>query len=390
MRKRVQKPGSGMRKRFFGLAALTLLCLFLCGCWDYRGLDQLIFVSGIAVDKNPETGDYMVCYEIMNLQGNIKQQGLSAKIVESTGRTIAEAVRNANRRVTFRLYFGHATVLILSEELAIDGDLEEILDWMLRESETRETTGIVVSVGQPAGDLLKLVGLDQSVVGNEIDQIMKEDHQTASLTYRVEAYEAYNLLKAEGRCLVLPIFHGAYNDGNMVVESNGIAVFKGAVMLGTLSPLESKALLFMLDDIQGGLLTCDIPEEQKHFSLVISKSKTRISYETDENGRFVFKVKIKLEARLSQTDTYRDMLDPVTIERYERYASEQVKEAIETMVQRVQCEYGADIFGLGNQIHDTDNRLWKEISGDWSTIFQNAAVIVEPDITIINTEYEKS
>lgn len=103
MRKRVKRLGYGTFKRFFSFAMLILLCVSLCGCWDYRGLDQLIFVSGIAVDKNPETGDYMVTYEIMNMQGNIKQEGLSAKIVESTGRTIAEAVQNANRRVTYRI-----------------------------------------------------------------------------------------------------------------------------------------------------------------------------------------------------------------------------------------------------------------------------------------------
>ncbi|MCE5235487.1 MAG: Ger(x)C family spore germination protein [Clostridiaceae bacterium] len=390
MRKRVQRLGHRLPKRSLSLVLLLLLCLAMCGCWDYRGLNKLIFVSGIAVDKNPETGDFIVTYEIMNLQGNIKQEGLSAKIVESTGRTIAEAVRNANRRVTYKLYFGHSTVLILSEEVAIDGDLEELLDWVLRESEMRETASIVISVGQPAGDLLKLVGLDQNVVANEIDKILAEDSQTASLTYHVEAFEAYNLLKAEGRSLALPVFHEAYNDGDMVAESNGVAVFKDTVMLGTLSPLESRMLLFMLNDIKGGLLICDIPEEKKHFSLLISESKTRLTYEEGEDGQLIFRVKIKMEARLSQTDTYKNMLDAATIERYERYATGQLKADLETLVQRVQQEYDSDIFGLGNHIFDTNNRLWKKISGDWDTLFQNARVIVEPDITVISTEYEKS
>ncbi|HWR19726.1 MAG TPA: hypothetical protein VN608_08895, partial [Clostridia bacterium] len=227
------------------LTLVLAVCLVLCGCNDYRSLNELIFVAGIAVDKNPETGDYIVHFEIMNLQENIKQQGLSSAIVESTGRTIPEAVRNASKRVTSKLYFGHATVLIMSEQLAIDGEVSHILDWLLRESELRETSSIVISVGQPAGDLLKLKGLDQRVISNEIDRILKEDSKTSALTYNVAAYEAYNLLKAEGASLVLPIFHGVDNNGEMVVESNGLAVFKNAVMIGTLSPLESKMLLFL-------------------------------------------------------------------------------------------------------------------------------------------------
>ncbi|HWS30434.1 MAG TPA: Ger(x)C family spore germination protein [Clostridia bacterium] len=378
-------------RRLVSLALVLTILLALSGCWDYRGLNNLVFVSGIAVDKNPETGDYIVTFEIMRLQENIKQEGLSSTIVESTGRTIPEAVRNANRRVTYRLYFGHSTVLIISEQLAIDGEVEQILDWVLRESEMRETASIVVSVGQPAGDILKLKGLDQSVVANEINRILKEDDKTASLTYNVAAYEAYNLLNAEGESLVLPIFHAAYNDGEMVVESNGLAVFKDTVMLGTLSPLESKMFLFLIDEMHGGTLICGLPEKKgMYFTLAVSKSDTKIDYERGADGQFTFFIKIKLSTSLTQTDKSADMLKEDIISDFERYAEEQLKGDIEEAVQRVQREYASDIFGLGNYIHDTNYSLWREIKDSWDEFFHNARVIAEPDISITNTEYQKS
>jgi spore germination protein KC len=378
-------------QRYISLTLVLAVCLVLCGCGDYRSLNALIFVSGIAVDKNPETGDYIVNFEIMNLQENIKQQGLSSTVVESSGRTIPEAVRNVNKRVTSKLYFGHATVLIISEQLALDGEIGQILDWLLRESELRETTSIAVSVGQPAYDLLKLKGLDQKVVSNEIHRIIKEDHKTAALTYDVAAYEAYNLLKAEGASLVLPIFHEVYNNGEMVVESNGLAVFKNSVMIGTLSPLESKMFLFLINEIHGGVLISELPDQNgMYFSLSVSKSDTKISYERREDGQFNFLIKIKLLTVLSQTNKPEDMLKEDVISKYEQCAETQLKESIEAAVQRVQREYESDVFLLGDYIQDTNTRIWREVRDNWTEFFRNANVVVEPDISITNTEYIKS
>jgi ABC-type uncharacterized transport system auxiliary subunit len=39
-------------RRYISLMLVLTVCLVLCGCGDYRSLNALIFVSGIAVDKN--------------------------------------------------------------------------------------------------------------------------------------------------------------------------------------------------------------------------------------------------------------------------------------------------------------------------------------------------
>lgn len=380
-----------MLKRCICLLLVLCVCTLVCGCWDYRGLNEIIYVAGIAVDKNKESGDYIVTYEMMDISANIKQEGLKAKIVESSGRTIAEAVRNANKRVTYRMYFGHTTVLIVSEQLMLEGEIEKILDWLLRDADVRETASVVVSVGQPAGDLLRLKGLDQSVISNEMDKILKEDYQTASLSYHVAVYEAFNLLSAEGMALVLPIFHEADNDGEKVVETSGLAVFKDNFMVGMLSPLETKMMLFMIDEMHGGVLTCQISEgSSNYFTLSVAKSTTKLSYEVGEDGRVTFHVKVRIETFLTQTDEVIDMLDEATIKKYETFAQIQLNKGIEETAERVQQEYGADIFGFGNYIHDTDPHLWEQLKENWEEHFRDAVVVADTEISITNTEYMKS
>ncbi len=380
----------GMLKRCLCLALFLLLCFTVCGCWDYRGLNQLIIVSGIALDKNAESDDYIITCEIMELSGNVKQEGIKAKIVESTGRTIAEAVHNANKRVVYRLYFGHCNTVLVSEEIALDGELEKLMDWILRKSDVRETASIVVSVGQSAAQLLKLSGIDQNVVSNEISRILDEDDKSNSLSFDVAAYEMYNLLKTEGISLALPVFRMVKNDEEMVVESNGLAVFKNATMVGMLSPLETKCFLFMINDVNGGILTCELPEKKGYFTLSIGKSSTKVTYRFAEDGHMIFTVKLKLTTYLSETAVTDEILQKETAEEYQTLAEQQLKEAVEETVKRVQREYGTDIFGLGNKINETDNLLWNTLKEGWEGIFRNTEVNVEPEIALLNTEYKKS
>lgn len=380
-----------MFKRTICLLLVIGVCTLGCGCWDYRSLNELSFVAGMAVDRNEQSGDYIVTYEMMDLSGNTKQEGLHAKIVESTGRTISEAIRNANRRVTSLMYFGHSTVLVVSEQLMLDGEIEKILDWIVRDAEMRETANIIVSVGQPAGDLLRLIGLDQSVVSNEMDKILKQDHRTASLSYQVAAYEAYNLLNAEGLDLVLPIFHEAVNDEEKVVETSGVAVFKDNFMVGILSPLETKMLLFMIDKVHGGVLTCPLSEGSgDYFTLDVLKSSTELSYEVGEDGRVTFCVKVRINTFLSETAETANLLNETTIKKYETFAQMEVNKSIEKTAKRVQQEYGADIFGFGNYIHDTDAHLWEQLKDNWEDYFRNAIIVADTEISIANTEYVKS
>jgi multidrug efflux pump subunit AcrB len=58
-----------MAKRFRLCALLLALLLLFNGCWNYRGLNEIAIVSGIAVDKDPATGVFKISYEIVDLAG---------------------------------------------------------------------------------------------------------------------------------------------------------------------------------------------------------------------------------------------------------------------------------------------------------------------------------
>ena len=64
------------------LCLFFIIAILICGgCWSYRGLDKLSIVSGFSIDIDKETGLYKVSYQIVDLSGNVKVEGINAKML---------------------------------------------------------------------------------------------------------------------------------------------------------------------------------------------------------------------------------------------------------------------------------------------------------------------
>ncbi|MDP4110412.1 MAG: Ger(x)C family spore germination protein, partial [Bacillota bacterium] len=93
--------------------ASAALCAFLCGCWDYHGVNEETVVFGVAIDKTKK-GDYHLSYEILDLINTSKEKGVKTKMIESEGDTIFEAVRSAKKKLANRLYFGNTLAIVIN------------------------------------------------------------------------------------------------------------------------------------------------------------------------------------------------------------------------------------------------------------------------------------
>lgn len=377
-----------MRKRIALCAVCLSLLFLLCGCWNYRGLNELAIVSGIAIDRNPENGNYKLSFEIVDLK-EVQQSGPKAKFVEAEGKTLFDAARNAKMRMERKAYFGNAQIIVISSEIAKSGQIGMIIDWFIRDAELRETTNLIVSQEETASAILKIQGVNNSIVSYEIYDIVSEDNAATSSTTGIKLYQVFNTLRAKGLSLTLPAIHNTINDEKPATEINGIAVFGGGSMLGYLTPEESKYFLFVMDEVKGGILSISSTEEEKEdTSLEISENKTSMSFST-EGGKLKVTVSSKTKVFLAEIGKPFDSLDEGSIESLEHIAGVMVKKKIEEVIRKVQTEYGSDIFGFGNMIYKKDFRLWNKLAASWDSIFPTLEVDVEAEVKIVNTAYIK-
>ncbi len=372
------------KKTTCSLLILSLVFL-LSGCWNYRGLNEMSVVIGIAVDKAPESGCYHLTFEIVDLSSSMRDKGAQSKIIESEGKTIFDSVRNAKKRVNNKLYIGQTQIVVFSEEIARSEDLSGITDWFLRDSEMRETIYVLISQEKTAREIIASKGIGQGIVSNEIREIVENDKVSTSSILDVEFYQVFNTLRVEGKSLTLPELHTVINNDETVVEANGTAVFKGNKMIGHLTPEESKYYLFAINEIKGGILTLSSAGDGRtDISLEISENSTKSSFKYID-GKIEILIHTDTTVFLGEIMVHNNALDDKQIAALEADAEAKLEASISQVVQRVQSEYGSDIFGFGSMIYKKDFRLWNKLKPTWDEQFKTLEVEVESDIHILNS-----
>ncbi len=374
-----------MKKKILSALAILLIPVLLAGCWNYRSLDQISIVAGMALDRDEETGDYRITFEIVDTTKNVKQEGVKAMVLESHGETIFEAVRDAKRRISNKIYFGQMETVIISEEIARTVDIGDLLDFFMRDAEVRETIVITVSREQCACDLITIEGIGHPLVSYEMEKIIMEDNKITSSIPFTQLYNINEILDDEGQELVLPAFHNADNHGKIATETDGAAVYKGQRLIGFLTPEQTKYFLFVVNKVQGGVLTCaSTGEGPADTTLEISKSVTKRSFAL-QDGRLVMKLSIETDAYLNEANTPIDSLDEASIDAIRLQAASKLMRGISDMIATVQSQFNSDIFGFGNLIYKHDPKLWAQFKDQWDSLFPDLEVSIECKVNIVNT-----
>ncbi len=228
-----------------------------------------------------------------------------------------------------KLYFGHAQVVILSEDVARNENLNEIIDWF----RGTPKCGRRYASWSPRRDGGGSAGSRRSgtaITASEVHEIIQDDHEITSSTAHIELYKIFNILHREGQCLSLAAVHLADNDEEKVVEINGIAVFENGTLQGYLSPEESKYFLFVTDEIEGGLFAYSSTGGQdEDVTLEISENKTKQSYTMSEDGGVLtMSVEIKATVYLAEINEACDALDSQKIAMLEEMAGAELEEKI--------------------------------------------------------------
>lgn len=371
-------------------AVLLFSVLLLTGCWDYVGLDSLTIVTGIAIDKNKKNDKYELSIEVVDLkESSTKVQGfVKTNILESTGKTIFDAIRNVKKRTMNKLYFANAQVVVVSSQIAKEDGINSIINFFLRDRESRETISLVVSEESTAKELLGKDGTESPETAFEMKKIIETDNAITSSIEDIELYKVFNAINGKGTSFTLPFFHIVENDNKDTIEANGIAIFKGDKLIGKLNSTESKYYLFVKNCVEGGILTLDINNDENvntdNVSLEIASSQTINEY-SYKDGKYKFTIKVNPRVYLAEYNNQSKKINEKKLNEIEKKAEEKIAKNIEKIVEKAKNEFKTDIFDFGNLIYKSNSKLWKKIDKDWEHLFLNIEVSVVPDVQILNT-----
>ncbi|MBV7274689.1 Ger(x)C family spore germination protein [Clostridiaceae bacterium UIB06] len=361
---------------------IFLNSILFTGCWNYRETDKLSIVAGAAIDKD-KSGEISMTAEILEFS-NERESKASPRRVTIKGKTVFDAARNGVSVIGRKLYWSHAKVFIVSEQVAREGILK-VVDWIVRDSETRANINILVAKGHSAKEILKCPRDKNEARSFQLERAIVNQRSTSKAT-RIQAWEIVNNMSHKGVSVIVPVVELESEIGKEGPNVVGTAIFKKDKLVGFLNGEETKDMLFVQNKVKGGVLVRVEGKSNKEIpvSLEIFNSKTKVKPVIYDNN-ITFNININITAAIDEIGGSKDFIDESGRKELEESFENMLKSRIERLIARMQKEYNADIFGLGIKLKEDNPKEWKKIEDRWEDSFQNVYTNVDVSIYIRNS-----
>ena len=226
--------------------------IILCGCWNYREIDTLAIVAGMAIDKDIITKKYIVTTEIITTQMSGVSSIINSELYTSEGDSIFGAVRNTIEKTGLKLFWSDAKVIIISESLAMEGVIP-VIDWINRSSDVRSDMWVLISKGNSAAEILKAKVKLNAVTSFHLDETMKSGKTLSKFTDS-RLWSFIDEISSEGKSATVATVKNELNDDTISPRVAGSAVFKSDKLVGYLNENETLYMLMIKNKFKDGLI----------------------------------------------------------------------------------------------------------------------------------------
>lgn len=370
-------------KNFFLISIIVLIIINFTGCWNYRETNNLGLVAGVAIDKDINTNKYILTTEILDFVslGGGESRTIS-KIFVTEGETAFDSVRDILMKKGEKPYWAHTKILILSKDIA-ENEILPIIDYMSRDAEIRGNIKLLISKEDTAGEVLIKKGKkDEEIVSFNIDQAI-EFHKSLAKYPVINMWEFIDAIGAEGSSpIVTSIDKTTQNDKEMF-RIYGCYAFKNDRAVGWLNSKESKGVLFVKDEIKGGLIQVEgeINGVRYKNDLEIFRSKTKIE-PIYKNNKVALSINVEIDVGIGAIGGNVDFMEENNRKLLQKTGEKLVKESIERVIFKAQNNFNSDIFGFSGVIHREMPEEWKKIKPNWQEEFRNLYTMIDVKINI--------
>ena len=372
---------------------LLLICLILCGCNDYAELNKLSLVTAAAIDKKDKK------YEVTLLIANSPKQDTSAKegeakttVYKAKGKTVAEAIKNIDRKTPKQLYFSHINVVVISEEIEKEGFLK-IADWLIRHPQTRNRFYLVGVNKNKASDVLKIISPLESFPSQSIATLIESNKNSRSIGDTASYSNFIGRILETGYEPIMQTLNingnpkkGAKQENVETAEPStylslgNLAIYKGDKLIKTTSKKESEIIHIINNEAKE--LLYKVKYKNNTANIFSNNLKTKIK----QNSPNSINLYIKGTGTIYEINGPIDLNNIKNIKKIEKKWNKSLKNDIEKTIKKIKEEYKSDIFGFGNMIYKNYPKKWKKIKNNWNDkYFKNLKIKVYTKNIIIST-----
>ncbi|MDR1565022.1 MAG: Ger(x)C family spore germination protein [Oscillospiraceae bacterium] len=362
------------------LAAVLLLVLGFSGCSDYRGLDEISIVAGISVDISEENPDLLhVGFEIIRPPSG-EEGAMGSVLAEAEGLTIKEAIQNANKLLYRDLYFGNTNLIVISEEIAQEKGIASILNGLLRDFNSRDTMQMIICREAAAKKLITPSEESDMVFSYELSKSLDRQELRSNSAKALGLFEIHNAMNSGSKCYAMPAFRFNEELEEPQPQIDGMAVFEGEKLKGYIEDEQAQYYMFASEKLAGGSFT--MGSGKSLITQSIQKSKPKLSH-SFEDGRLTLNIAVEVKSSISEAGAAA-ALNSASLAELEAKSAKELAGHIKSLAEQSRKATGADIWGFGTELAQTDPKLWKQINANWQKYYNQAVFNVEVRVSILN------
>ncbi len=380
---------------------LLIVMFLLNGLKNSRELTDLAIVSAIGIDLD-DNGKYIVTSQILNTKkenssgsGAGSSNSSSEIVVLSTSEeSIQAALRNSIEESPKRLYLAHMELLLISEKIAREEEILDILDFFIRDNEGSNNFMLVIAKNATPEELLNIITPLESSPAQNIKDSILTTHRYRGISTNNTLSENVAMFKKESQTSVIASIElnkenknsddntskkediqessatsssekeKTSNNEDEQIKVSDLAYFKYKTLTGYLTQKESYIYNILTNDASGGILEVGKDDDLLVVEQIKSNAKLTPRIENDE---YFIDISVNMSCNITETGKNVTFDTQENIENYQNEVANTLKNQIETLIEKSKNEYDCDILSFGNVFYKYKNKDYNKMKEKYGT-----------------------
>lgn len=358
-------------KKFF-LCLIILICFLFSGCFNYRDIDKVLFVTSVIVDIDNNKSPIIYVEAFKPTRGGKGESGKGERILyKGTGKTIFEITRDLNLSSSYKLNYTQNRGIIFTEKAAREC-LADFVDFFDRDQEFVVRADIAIYKGDPE----KLVSSklkEQEFIGLFVHDLIY-NIPTSSRGIILSLNDFLNKIHSKSSATVITMIAMKEDQKLDRIEVSNGAIIKNFKMVDALDRRQAEGYNFLINNIKGGTLEVPNPTtKEKLITLEILKNKTntKISY---DGKSIIVKKTIYTKTSIGEAQQ-KFSFNKETVKQLEKSAESNIKTACTKIFDEYKTK-DLDIFNISEDF----NRKYPRAKVD--DVFKKAQLDVEVHVYV--------
>lgn len=366
------------------ISCLILMCWLavnICGCWDYRDLEDqdLPIAASYDLVETPSPGAEEYQRIILGTLTPLLSAGKEGQVRVVTTSAPVVGMSREERAWSFIGNYNPTLIqtTIYGEDIARHG-MKEGMDITLRTPKIKHTIFMAVVEGR-ADEMLKMkVGDDVDNTGLYLLYLLKDASKRGFVVSSTMHQFAVNYI-TDGKNPILPTIKA----GDKEIIITGTAIFDGPKMIAKIGKPETRSLILLRGLESGGYIPYSFEEEGRtERGTVYVKNKRSVKVQRDED-QYHFLIKIELAGSVVEDTSDRSLLESKDgLKKIEDIVAAYVERDCQRFIGRMQNEFQVDCIDISKYAL----AKWRnELQGTTDeTVIPNASIRVQAEVKLDN------